>query len=451
MKQNKTIAIILAGGSGERFGNELPKQFIKLAGKPIIEYTLNNFQSHSSIDEIIVVIKKEFEEKLWNIVKKNNFNKVTKIIYGGKDRFNSTYAALRTLENENEDIKVIFHDAVRPLIDKKTIDRVIKALNYYDAVDTAIDATDTIIEIDYDWIIENIPNRKYMKRGQTPQGFRLKTIKNAYKKAINENKNNFTCDCGVVNKMLKIPIKVVKSTIKNIKITYPIDLYIAEKYIQMGIEDNLNEVNLKNLKGKNIVIFGNSSGIGKEIEKIALEYGANVYGGSRKSGVDIRDKKTIEKFLLKIENVNIIINTAAILIKKPIKFVFEDEINDIIDINYKGTVNIALIGRKILEKTNGMLINFASSSYTRGRANYSLYSSSKAAIVNLTQALSEEWENIKVNCVVPQRTNTPMREKNFGYEEPSTLLNPYDVALKTLKLALSNKTGIILEIKNDLD
>jgi 2-C-methyl-D-erythritol 4-phosphate cytidylyltransferase len=148
MKQNKTIAIILAGGSGERFGNELPKQFIKLAGKPIIEYTLKNFQSHSSIDEIIVVIKKEFEEKLWNIVKKNNFNKVTKIIYGGKDRFNSTYAALRTLENENEDIKVIFHDAVRPLIDKKTIDRVIKALNYYDAVDTAIDATDTIIEID---------------------------------------------------------------------------------------------------------------------------------------------------------------------------------------------------------------------------------------------------------------------------------------------------------------
>jgi NAD(P)-dependent dehydrogenase (short-subunit alcohol dehydrogenase family) len=247
--------------------------------------------------------------------------------------------------------------------------------------------------------------------------------------------------------MLKIPIKVVKSTIKNIKVTYPIDLYIAEKYIQMGMEYDLKEINLKKLKGKNIVIFGNSSGIGKEIEKIALKYGANVYGGSRKNGVDIRDKKNIEKFLSNISSIDIIINTAAILIKKPLDFMSKREIDDIIDINYKGAVNVALIGKKFLEKTNGTLINFASSSYTRGRANYSLYSSSKAAIVNLTQALSEEWENVKVNCIVPQRTKTPMREKNFGYEDPSTLLNPYYVALKTLKLALTDKTGIILEIK----
>jgi 2-C-methyl-D-erythritol 4-phosphate cytidylyltransferase len=443
----KVIAVILAGGKGERFENNTPKQFIKLAGKPVIEYTIEAFNNHTLIDEIIIVSKIGYEDKLWEIVKNNNFNKVKKILIGGKERFDSTYVALKSLEDEDENTKILFHDAVRPLVDKETIDNVIKALDDYDAVDTAIDATDTIIEIDDNFIIKNIPNRKYMKRGQTPQGFRLKTIKNAYKKAIEENKRNFTCDCGVVHKMLDIPIKVVKSTIKNIKITYPIDLYIAEKYIQMGIEYDLENINLELLKDKNIVVFGNSSGIGKEIEKIAKQYGANVYGASRRTGIDIRDKDNIETFLSNIKDIDIIINTAAILIKKPLQFMNYEEIENIIDINYKGAVNIAYLSKKFLEKTNGMLINFASSSYTRGRANYALYSSSKAAIVNLTQALSEEWEDVKVNCILPQRTKTPMREKNFGYEDPETLLDPYEVAIKTLKLSLSNITGMILEIK----
>jgi 2-C-methyl-D-erythritol 4-phosphate cytidylyltransferase len=444
----KNIVVILSGGKGERFENATPKQFIKLAGKSIIEYTIDVFNRHKQIDEIIIVSKENYIDQTWDIVKKNSFFKVNKVIVGGIDRFGSTYAALKALQDEDKNSKVLFHDAVRPLLDERTITQCLLELEHYQAIDTAIDATDTIIEINNDICIKDIPNRTFMKRGQTPQGFKLSIIKKAYEKAITLQQRTFTCDCGVVNKMLpNIDIKVVSASEKNIKITYPIDLHIAEKYIQMGIEYRLEEIELESLKDKNIIIFGNSSGIGIEIEKIALEYGAKVWGCSRKVGVDISKREDIINFLSDKKDIDLVINTASILVKKPLEFLDFDKIDEIIDINYKGAVNIAYLTKNLLSQTNGMLINFASSSYTRGRANYALYSSSKAAIVNMTQALSDEWEDIKVNCINPERTRTPMREKNFGYEAPETLLEADIVAKKTLKLALTDLSGIILDIK----
>jgi len=444
----KNIVVILSGGKGERFNNSTPKQFIKLAGKSIIEYTIDIFNRHKEIDEIIIVSKEDYIDKTWEIVKNNSFFKVNKVIVGGIDRFGSTYSALTVLQDEKEDSKILFHDAVRPLLNEQTISSCLDELEKYEAIDTAIDATDTIIEINKNGCIKNIPNRAIMKRGQTPQGFRLKTIRKAYEKAINLNQRTFTCDCGVVNKMLpKLEIKVVTASEKNIKVTYPIDLHIAEKYIQMGIEYTLDDIELSGLKDKKVIIFGNSSGIGAKIEEIALAYGAKVYGVSRKGGVDIGKRENIKQFLKNKQNIDIVINTASVLVKKPLEFLDFDTIDEIININYKGAINIAYLTKNILSKTNGMLINFASSSYTRGRANYALYSSSKAGIVNLTQALSDEWDNVKVNCINPERTKTPMREKNFGYESPDTLLNADVVAIKTLKLALTNLSGIILDVK----
>ncbi len=449
MSQN--IAVILAGGEGNRFNSKLPKQFIKLAGKPVIEYTLEVFQNHYLIDEIFIVIKSDYEDSVWEIVKKSGFNKVKKIINGGADRFGSTLSALKSLERYDIQTKVLFHDAVRPLVDEETISNTIEALDEYNAVDTAIDATDTIIEIDDAWVIKNIPNRVYMKRGQTPQGFKLGVLQKAYQIAMERNEKCFTCDCSVVNTVLpNEKIKVIKSNEKNIKITYPIDLHIAEKYIQMGTSKSLEDVDLKSLEGKHLVVFGNSRGIGREIESLAKAYGASVTGCSRHTGVDISDIKTVENFLEGIsENIDVVINTAAVLIRKPLELMRLEEIRKVVNINYVGAINVAYAAKKYLDKTEGMLINFTSSSYTRGRANYALYSSSKAAIVNLTQALSDEWERVGVNCVNPERTNTPMRVENFGYEDPATLLDAKIVAIKTLKLALSRYSGIVLDVKND--
>jgi len=446
---NKVIAVILAGGSGKRFGSDIPKQFVKLAGKTVIEYTIDVFNKHSMIDEIIVVVHKNYTEKLYEIIKTNNFSKVYKVLKGGKNRFDSTYITLQYLKNkENKNCKILFHDAVRPFVDSEIITECIKNLNVYEAIDTAIDSSDTIIRINDKDLIKEIPNRKYMKRGQTPQGFRLNTILKAYEKAIKINKKEFTCDCGVVKNMLDCDIKVIKSNVKNIKITYPIDLYIAEKYIQMNIKNNFDSISLDKLKDKNIIVFGASSGIGKDIVNLAKIHGANVFEASRKYGVDIKNRDSIQQFLNKIKTpIDIVINTAAILVKKPLEQLDFKTIEEIINTNYIGAVNIAYLLKPYLEKTKGVLINFASSSYTRGRANYALYSSSKAAIVNLTQALSEEWNNIRVNCISPERTDTLMRKNNFGYEDVNTLLNPEYVAMKTLQLALSNVTGVVLDIK----
>lgn len=448
---SKNVAVILAGGEGNRFNSKLPKQFIKLAGKPVIEYTLEAFQNHYLIDEIFVVIKSDYEDRVWEIVKKSGFDKVKKIINGGADRFSSTLFALKGLERYDTKTKVLFHDAVRPLVDEETISNTIEALDEYTAVDTAIDATDTIIEIDEEWVIKNIPNRAYMKRGQTPQGFRLGVLQQAYQLALERDEKLFTCDCGVVDTVLPYEkIKVVKSNEKNIKITYPIDLHIAEKYIQMGTSRSLENVDLKELTGKHIVIFGNSRGIGREIEILAKEYDADVIGCSRESGVDISDINAVENFLKDVDvDIDVVVNTAAILVKKPLELMRLEEIRQVVDINYIGSVNVAYTSKKYLDKTEGMLINFTSSSYTRGRANYALYSSSKAAIVNLTQALSDEWECVRVNCVNPERTKTSMRVENFGYEDPATLLDAKIVAIKTLKLALSRYSGIVLDVKND--
>ncbi|WP_240727808.1 SDR family oxidoreductase [Escherichia sp. E3659] len=153
----------------------------------------------------------------------------------------------------------------------------------------------------------------------------------------------------------------------------------------------------------------------------------------------------------KLGSIDYIINTAGILIKKPIDVLADDEIYDLININYTGAVNIAKAGKKYLKRTSGMLLNFTSSSYTRGRAYYALYSSSKAAIVNFTQAIAEEWgeENIKVNCINPERTATPMRITNFGMEPTESLLDPRDVALTSLKVLGMNKTGLIIDIRKD--
>jgi 2-C-methyl-D-erythritol 4-phosphate cytidylyltransferase len=124
------------------------------------------------------------------------------------------------------------------------------------------------------------------------------------------------------------------------------------------------------------------------------------------------------------------------------------DVLEAIQINYLGTVNVAIASYKYLKESHGHLLNFTSSSYTYGRAYYSLYSSSKAAVVNLTQALAEEWHTqyIRVNCMNPERTDTPMRRRAFGIEPPGSLLSPKDVALFSLGVLLDESTGHIYDV-----
>jgi len=458
--KSKNIAVILAGGIGSRFGLDIPKQFAKIAGKTIIEHTLNIFNSHELVEEVCVVIHKDWVWKIEELVEINNFQKVKKILVGGEERKDSSLSAIDAYDMDycDVDINLIFHDAVRPFVSHKIIDNCIESLKHYNAIDVAIPAVDTIIEVQ-SHIIKNIPRRSDMMQGQTPQCFKLSTIKKAYDIASKDQDFKPTDDCGIVKKYLPDePIYVVQGSIDNIKVTHSQDIFIADKLFQLR-KTNLNgkysdQYYEEKLHSKVLVIFGGAYGIGKDIGDIAKKYSAKVYLFSRSlSNTDVSSRSDIQrdlKYVFQKEGkIDFVVNTASILIKEPLAHTQYDQILDILNVNYLGAVNVAKESLGYLEKTSGHLLNFTSSSYTRGRANYSLYSSTKAAIVNLTQALGEEliYKNIHINCINPERTATPMRTSNFGKEDPKTLLSSQEVAYASINTILSDMTGQIIDVK----
>jgi len=449
------VAVILSGGSGSRFGGDIPKQYINLAGKNIIEYTVAAFEQNENIDEICIVADEAYHDKLLKTSKKSGFKKVKRVISGGAERKDSSYNAIKEYEDK-EDINLIFHDAVRPFISQEIINNCIRALEKYSAIDVAIPTADTIIEIDESSkTIKNIPQRSRLRRGQTPQAFKLETIKKAHELANSDkNKPLFTDDCGLIRQYLPNEhIFVIDGEEKNIKITYPEDLLFAEKLIQLHSVTLDDQSSLDNLNGMKIVLFGASSGIGKEIARVALEHGADILEFSRSNGVDISDIGSVEKALTgakkKLGRIDSVINTAAVLTKKELVVMDNNEITAEINTNLLGSINVAKSAHKYLKETKGSLLLFTSSSYTRGRAGYSVYSASKAAVVNLTQALASEWETdmIRVNAINPARTKTPMREQNFGKEDNSTLLCAKTVAKNSLAVITKKISSLVIDIK----
>jgi len=223
----KNIAVILAGGSGNRFGTDIPKQFLKIDNKTILEYSIEAFQRNININEILVVSNSNFIDEVTALVSENSFHKVKKILNGGKERYHSSLSAINYI---SEECNLIFHDAVRPLVSQAIINNVIYALGEYLAINVAIPASDTILELsDKKNFIKNIPNREFLFQAQTPQAFKWAIIKKAYEIGMTDPEFKVTDDCGVVNKYLpEIPIFVVPGEQTNLKLTYPSDVSILK-------------------------------------------------------------------------------------------------------------------------------------------------------------------------------------------------------------------------------
>ena len=271
----KNIAIILAGGFGQRLGDTTPKQFLKLAGKKVIEHTIDVFQNHPLIDEIVVVSNPNYVQEVESILVKNEYSKIKKILKGGKERYHSSLAAINAYEGE---VNMIFHDAVRPLVNDRIISDCINALKTYNAVDVAIKTTDTIIKVDAADHITGIPAREYLRNGQTPQAFKRSTIKRAYELALKDVDFQTTDDCGVVYKYLPEEfVYVVKGEQFNMKLTYKEDLFLLDKLFQLKSIDQQNETvtpkTIAALPSSVIVVFGGSYGIGLDIIHICRQYG----------------------------------------------------------------------------------------------------------------------------------------------------------------------------------
>lgn len=448
------VAVILAGGIGSRLDSSYPKQFFKVAGKTVIEHTIDVFESNGLIDEIAIVINAAYLTTMEELVLKNGWKKVRKILKGGAERYHSSLAAIHAYAGQ-EGINLIFHDAVRPLITNRIIDDTVRALEIYHAVDVAVPAVDTIISTEGDFI-DAIPDRSKLHRGQTPQGFKLETIRDAYEYALKDPDFKSTDDCGVVLKYLPgEKIYVVRGEEANMKLTYKEDSYLLDKLFQLhSFSLQGQNHSFQQLRDKVLVIYGGSYGIGAEIASIAKKSGAKVYCFSRSlNQVDIASAQQVKKSLAEVaakENrIDFVVNTAALLVREPLNNMTYTDINNIIHVNYLGMVNVAIESFPYLKATRGNLLFYTSSSYTRGRAFYSLYSSTKAAVVNFVQAISQEWEpwGIKVNCINPERTKTPMRVRNFGIEDDATLLTAEEVARESIKTLLSDFTGQVIDVK----
>lgn len=227
----KNIAIILAGGSGSRFGADMPKQFLQVAGKMIIEHTIDAFERHPMIDEIAIVSRADYMEEMKEMVKKDGYTKVTHVLQGGKERYHSSLAAIEAFTNDNDNL--LIHDGVRPLVSERIISDCVNALAEYEAVDVAVPTTDTIIELNEDGSIARIPQRRLLRNAQTPQCFRRRVIAGAFRLALQDPDFFPTDDCSIVLKyMPEVAIKVVDGEPSNIKVTYKSDLETVEKRLK---------------------------------------------------------------------------------------------------------------------------------------------------------------------------------------------------------------------------
>ena len=225
----KTIAVILAGGAGNRMRSALPKQFLELAGKPVITYSINAFEQHPGIDEIAVVIHPAYMDVWEKIAATHQWKKINKVLEGGDERSDSTLAALQACAGLSE-AHILFHDAARPFVNQRIISDTLQALEQFKAVTVAIPTADTILQTDNtQTTIARIPSRAFLRRMQTPQGFHLSVISRAYALAADDPYFQATDDCGVVHKYLpNEKIGLVEGEENNFKITWPEDLQRME-------------------------------------------------------------------------------------------------------------------------------------------------------------------------------------------------------------------------------
>jgi 2-C-methyl-D-erythritol 4-phosphate cytidylyltransferase len=228
----RNVAVVLAGGTGTRMGRSVPKQLIPLAGRPILEHSIAAMQRSPVVDEIVVVMTPGHLDLVPEIVARGGYDKVSQVVSGGTTRNDSTAAALAALGPE--EANVLVHDAARPLVTEAILAANVTALGDHEAVITAIGSSDTVVEVDLDrnHLVEILP-RPRLRRCQTPQSFRLSTLRAGYAAAARDPAFTATDDATVVLRYLPdVPIAVVPGDPENLKITEPLDLFLAEQLLR---------------------------------------------------------------------------------------------------------------------------------------------------------------------------------------------------------------------------
>ena len=224
-------AAVLAGGSGLRMGGSLPKQFLEVAGRPIIIRSIQAFIESGSVDKIFVAVSADFSDYTSELIAKYLGDAAVTVVAGGKNRNETLLNVLHSIDDISDDDIILTHDAVRPFIDKRIIDENISAAREYGACNTVVPAVDTILRSSDGKFIESVPVRSEIFHAQTPQSFGVKKLLSLYENLSDDEMEKFTDSCSVFLAAGE-RVFLVTGDRNNIKLTYPEDMERAENIIK---------------------------------------------------------------------------------------------------------------------------------------------------------------------------------------------------------------------------
>lgn len=221
-------ALIFAGGTGKRMNTKtLPKQFLELHGKPIIIHTIEHFESHPEIKDIVVVCVDDWLDYCKDLLAKFNIKKVSQVVPGGETGQMSIFNGLEALQEkyQGNDDYVLIHDGVRPLIDEEIISKNIESVKKYGTAITVKPVIETVVQVDEEDIINNVIERSTCQTAVAPQSFLLSEIYSLHMRAQAEKLFDMT-DSATLARYFGLPLHTVMGGSENIKITTPSDFYI---------------------------------------------------------------------------------------------------------------------------------------------------------------------------------------------------------------------------------
>lgn len=429
------VGIILAGGIGSRFKNNKPKQYMKLNGKEVLQYSINAFSQASLIDKYICVV--DHDTFLENTIQ-DKFGLVC--VKGGSTRNESIKNALNFIFETYSNVNAVFiHEAARPFITSEVIDKYIRTLSGYDAVITAIEITDslgkktgeTVERSDYHLI-------------QAPECFLFDTLYRDFKAESDITSTSHQLSAGS-------KVKYLYDFSGNIKITYPEDLFLAEQMLKYKFyRNNLaseNDINI--LSGKTALVLGASGGLGESIVNVFKELGVKVLSPNSKL-IDLGNftKEELNDFCG--NNIpDIIVNSSAFSVDDSSGLL--DNFDKTFSVNLKANLILAEFASDIQKRVNLVLIS--SSSSTRGRKNLTLYSASKAALNSIVESLSDKMytNNVYMNVLIPEKINTPLIQKLHKIDiDNQELLEVEDVVSAIVNYSFSDSYGELVHIRKGL-
>ncbi|NJP93208.1 bifunctional cytidylyltransferase/SDR family oxidoreductase [Nonomuraea sp. FMUSA5-5] len=481
----RSVGVLLAGGVGQRVGLGTPKQLIEVAGRTIIEHSLAVFEAAPEIDEIVVLMTPGYADRVREIVARGGYRKVSKVVDGGSSRTESTWRALAALGTD--ECNVLLHDAVRPLLEPRIITECVRALETHEAVNVAIPSSDTVLVATPEGAIGEVLDRSRLRRSQTPQCFRLSVIRRAYELAMADP--GFaglpaTDDCGVVLRYLpEVPIHLVAGSERNIKVTHPADLHIADLLFRLPPPVPAGDRTA--LSGQVIVIlapgprpgdlapgtaptprpghlapgtaptpraghlapdapssspegpqpkYGGTVGGGgpvaeaaahaaTEVAAQAAAHGATVHVLTPGDGVRVEDFDSVAKALDDVGGADHVVLVAGTGHSGDLSRASGETVADAVAAGHLGALNVARAARPHLRRS--LLLHVPPGSGA-------LHESGAAAVAGLTRALAREWaaDGIRVNCV-------------------NTGASPLVVAQTSLDILISDLSGQVIDARVD--